>query len=995
RDHDEAHSLTRALAGLHTTGVRVDWQTFFTGTPARPTDLPTYPFRREPFWLTGRSPATEAASTGTLGQAMLTAKVEPADGEGVLFTGQAAPRTHPWLETCGVLDTLVLPPAAVVDLAVRVGDELGADVLSSLTCREPLVLARHTPTEIQLAVRPQDTEGRWEFTLYARPAGENASWTAYAEGTLTAGRSATPPPTAGTDGTPVRLPEEYAADTTRYGLHPLLLEEALATVPGGSASAGTVRVPVAWHDVRLHATGAEAVRVHHERVDEDTVALRLTDDAGQPVLTVGSVTFRELPEEEFAAGAAAALPLYRVEWETVALPDRGEPVRWAELGEGTDGYGDVSAVAEAVVSGVAIDAVRLWAGTSVDRDTVAELHRRTHETLALVQRYLADERLAEVPLVVITHGAVTTGVEELPDIAAAGTWGLLRSAQVEAPGRIVLLDLEHPPGTEQRERVEALLAAVLTAGEPQAAVRNGRLRVPRLQRSSAGTAQAQLSSVAWDPDGTVLITGGTGALGALVARHLAERHGVRRMLLLSRRGPAAPRAHRLVADLARLGVQAEAVACDVADRDALEKVLDAVPAAHPLTGVVHAAGVLDNGLLTDLTPQRVDAVLRPKADAAWHLHELTEGGDLSAFVLFSSSTAVLGGPGQGHYAAANAFLDALAGRRAADGLAATSIAWGLWDSADLHDTASHDSPTTAADDHDHDHDHGHGEDGTPDRAHGGNGTPDRTPGGNSRAHSGINACLSDAGRRRYAQEGFRAIRVSDGLRLLDAALTDGEAQLVALPFDTAAMRGNRQVPSVFHGLVPAPNRRGAAGPAAAHQASDTPAFVAKLAALPGTERQDALLGAVRAEVAAVLGHADSQGVAADRPFHSLGFDSMTAEDLRNRLVALTGLRLPSTLAFDHPNPEALAAHLLERMALSTDAGPLADLDRVEAALLAATDAQVRDAIAARLQDLLARTAGAGCAPGAPDTPDTAHEVAASLEDASAEDLIAFIDTQLG
>ncbi|MFI9605535.1 SDR family NAD(P)-dependent oxidoreductase, partial [Streptomyces sp. NPDC052043] len=368
------------------------------------------------------------------------------------------------------------------------------------------------------------------------------------------------------------------------------------------------------------------------------------------------------------------------------------------------------------------------------------------------------------------------------------------------------------------------------------------------------------------PDGTVLITGGTGGLGALFARHLVAEYGVRRLLLTSRRGMGAPGAAELAAELRGLGVEVTVAACDVADRAALAALLEAVPAEHPLTAVVHAAGVLDDGTLETLTPERCAAVLRPKADAAWNLHLLTRGLDLASFTLFSSLAGVLGNAGQGNYAAANAFLDALAARRRAEGRPATSLAWGPW--------------------------------GT----------------------DGMAGDLDAADLERLARLGVVPLTADAGLALFDAA--------VGLPgaFVAARLAPPRHpdgaVPHLLRGLLPRP-ARGAA------QASSAPrsALAGRLARLPEAARAQALTDLVREQVADVLGHSGPAGVDPGRPFKESGFDSLTAVELRNRLDAATGLRLPATLVFDHPTPDAVAALLYERLAPS---GPQPALARTDA-----------------------------------------------------------------
>ncbi|WP_406253663.1 type I polyketide synthase [Streptomyces atratus] len=371
-----------------------------------------------------------------------------------------------------------------------------------------------------------------------------------------------------------------------------------------------------------------------------------------------------------------------------------------------------------------------------------------------------------------------------------------------------------------------------------------------------------------DPAGTYLVTGATGTLGGLVARHLVTVRGVRSLLLLSRRGADAPGAAELVAELETAGARVSLVACDASDRDALAAALTTVPAAHPLTGIVHTAGVLDDGVISELDADRIDTVLRPKADAAWNLHELTlHHHELAEFAMFSSTAGIFGGPGQGNYAAANVFLDVLAQYRQARGLPATAVAWGMWEE-----------------------------------------------------RSGMTAHLGDAEIARMTRAGMQPLPSALGLSLLDAATAGGHALLVGTRLDLAAIRkqadteGTGVLP-LLQGLVKAPARK-ARGAAKAVEASS---FAQQLGALPAEQAQRTLLDLVRTHVAAVLGHASADTVQTGKAFRELGFDSLTAVEIRNRLNTATGLRLPSTLVFDYPTPDDLVDHLRSEL-LGLDAG---------------------------------------------------------------------------
>ncbi|MEG3632108.1 SDR family NAD(P)-dependent oxidoreductase, partial [Streptomyces poriticola] len=429
-------------------------------------------------------------------------------------------------------------------------------------------------------------------------------------------------------------------------------------------------------------------------------------------------------------------------------------------------------------------------------------------------------------------------------------------------------------------------------------------------------------------DGTVLITG-AGVLGGMLARHLVAEHGARDLVLASRRGAAAPGSADLVAELAAAGATVRFETCDVTDRAALDALLAKLTVEAPLTAVVHTAGALDDGVLTELGADRLPGVLRPKADAAWHLHELTAGRDLSAFVLFSSAAATLGTPGQANYAAANAFLDALAERRRAAGLPGTAAAWGLWVDA-----------------------------------------------------TGLTRHLDAADVARAGRNRIVPMAAAEGLALFDTVTATGEAVTVTARLDLATASA-APTPPLLHGLVATP-----AGPAAARPVTDAAALVARITALPAPERAPALLDVVRGQVADVLGHRGSDAVAPDRGFKELGFDSLTAVELRNRLGAATGLRLPTTIVFDHPNPAALADHLLDALLPSesdeaTADRIIAELARVESALGALpADGADRARVAAHLRELAGRW-DAGTTGGTPER--------AALDGVTADELFDLID----
>ncbi|WP_434974794.1 type I polyketide synthase, partial [Streptomyces violaceusniger] len=489
---------------------------------------------------------------------------------------------------------------------------------------------------------------------------------------------------------------------------------------------------------------------------------------------------------------------------------------------------------------------------------------------------LGDAGVGAAPLWVATRGAVSVGRSDgVVSPGQALVWGLGRVAALELPERWGgLVDL--PESVD--ERVLGRLAGVLAGagGEDQVAVRGSGVFGRRLVRAAAaGSATGSASEGSWSPGaGSVLVTGGTGALGARLARWLVA-NGAEHVVLTSRRGLNAPGAVGLRDELAASGARVTVAACDVADRDALAELLAGLPEELPLTAVVHAAGVLDDGVLDSLTPERFASVLRAKADAARHLDELTRDLDLSAFVLFSSITGSVGAAGQGNYAAANAYLDALAERRRAQGLPATSIAWGPW------------------------------------------------------AEGGMAG--DDAMERRMRREGMPPMAPESAVAALRQALELDDTAVTVADIDwenfARTLTAVRPSPLIAELAAAEAGQRAATGADTGQVVTDADSATPlgeRLRGLSRAERDRALLELVRTQVASVLGHGGAEAVEAGRAFKELGFDSLAAIELRNRLNAATGLRLAATLIYDYPNATALADHLRTEL-LGVDAAAGGDV----------------------------------------------------------------------
>ncbi|OAA18178.1 acyltransferase family protein, partial [Frankia sp. EI5c] len=813
-------------------------------------------------------------------------------------------------------------------------------------------------------------------------------------------------------------PEQLATAQTGFLLHPALLDAALHTIALDEGGDGTVTVPVGWSGVSTHApVPVGPLRVVLTTTDGDprTVGVDLLDEAGRPLTVVEALTVRPVdPHALVGTAGDAHRSLFRTTWQE--LPDGVPPEArsWAFVGTeplrvdapadeaGTHGgevtsaaavggtplgaspadvrmYPDLAALRAALDDGDEVPDIALVpviaAEAAAEPDAAAAARTAVREALALLRAWLADERLAGSSLVLITQGAIGT---DLPgdagpdDLHRSGVWGLVRSAQAEYPGRFLLVDCDRALASHLA--VPGVVLRALRADEPQVVLRAGRGYLPRLARVTATDLALPPDAAvpgsppvrALEPAGTVLVTGGTGTLGALTARHLVVAHGARNLLLVSRRGPAAPGADDLAADLTALGAQARIVAADLTDPVATRALIDTIPAERPLTAVIHTAGVLRDATLTGLTAEQLDAVLQPKITAAWNLHQASLDQPLTAFVLYSSLAGTLGTPGQANYAAANTYLDALAHHRHTAGLPATSLAWGLW----------------ATDD-------------------------------------GMDAALSAADRSRIARLGVHPIGVDEGLGLLDAALRSAQPVLVPARFDLAALRARAAgttpvgpaggaaggstgggLPAILRGLVPAAApHRAAAGQGAGPRLATT--LVDELAALAEEDREERVLTVVRELTAAVLGHPAVDAVPVDRGFSNLGLDSLTALELRNQLGQRTGLRLSATVIFDHPTPLALATHLYE--ALAADVGSpgdglyAAELTRLEAVIpVVSADPEARARLAGRLQALLAQV---GAADGhlTIDYSSSADPESFTdrLDEATDDEIFEFIESDLG
>ncbi|MFE0043045.1 SDR family NAD(P)-dependent oxidoreductase [Streptomyces albireticuli] len=893
----QTETLLAALGRLHAHAVPVDWSRVFTGSGARRVDLPTYPFQRRRYWLDDTAAHVPAGDEHPL----LTATTTVPGTERLLCTGHLSVTAQPWLSDHVVAGQVLVPAAAFADMVLHAGDACGLEVVEDFVLLAPLPLSGSgAGVQVQVVLGEPDASGRRTADVHSRPrkSGPLGAWTHHATGRLgpatgrgghDSGAFEWPPAEAvpvdltgayerladsghaygpafrgvtavwrGPDEevfAEVRLPGVASADAGRYGIHPALLDAALHASLLAAPLTGPARMPFAWRGMSVYAVGATALRVRVRATGTDTVAVDLTDPTGRPVAGVESLTTRPVPASTAATEANGTL--YGLRW--VGIPADGDRPSLSVTEPDDIGVRSVLPAAPGGRRNAPGTRVISLSPDASGAGPVADTHALTARALAVLQVHLSAPAAPGSRLVVVTRGATSTE----PDLPAAAVWGLVRSAQAEYPGRLTVVD------TDGRPESLRLLPAAVATGEPQLSLVEGAVRVPRL-------AGADYRPGGFPADGTVLVTGGTGALGGLLARHLVTRHHVRRLILLSRHGLRSTAARRLAAELEESGAHVDVIACDTADRPRLTAVVKTY--ARELSAVVHAAGVLDDGVLESLTPGRLATVLRPKADAAWNLHELTRHLPLSHFVLFSSAAGLLGTAGQANYASANAFLDALAHHRAALGLPALSLAWGPW--------------------------------------------------------AGEEGMAARVTARGQALDGvLRPVSPAQGLAMFDAALGSGETVLAPLLLDRSRRSGTagRPVPPPLRGLLRTA-RESAQGGSGEGPGITAGSWRERLAALPASDRQPTLLELVREEVATVLGHTGAASVPPGRPFAELGFDSLTGVQLRDRLSALTGLPLSAAVVFERPSAAELAGHLHEELRgalprTARPAQPLASLYR--------------------------------------------------------------------
>ncbi|MGW3570400.1 SDR family NAD(P)-dependent oxidoreductase, partial [Streptomyces sp. NPDC000941] len=910
RDEDGPTCLDRAAAELHVHGREIDWSRLVAdGAWA---ELPTYAWDPQRYWTEPDSSADAWGLLPRAGHPLLGVQLQSPDATRWTFRGEWSRTTAEWLPDHLVFGQVVVSGTTLAELcraalAVARPDRT-ADV-ADLLLLAPLTLPASGTVEVSVEVVAADPQAVPEVFVHSRPRGPESGaegWTLHA--TASAGEPATgafgPPPVWPEAAEPCWGPDTYArlaeaglgygpafqgvrsavrtgdgellarlslpshardvADP--YPVHPALLDAALQVAAAFDTS-GRVLLPVAVDRCELPPGNATDLIASVRRTGgtgtDITLDVVLWDPDGLPVGRLEGVRLRAADPAELRGAAESARHLYEVAWTAVATEsERGDG--WALLATSHEQVAAALSSLDPAGTGLrtadTVDAVpagtdtliRLWptVGTEAEPDTVTE--ELTAAGLAELRALLALPRnRAPSQVVWVTHGAVAAdGGDTVPGLAQSALWGLARSARTEHPELgLRLVDLDGPGPWP------ALPAAVAEPDEPELALRSGQLLAPRLVRARAPELGGRATVVL--TNGTVLVTGGLGAVGGHIARWLAKS-GVPRLVLTSRRGPDDPRCAEVTAELSALGAAVDVVACDIADETALAKVLGHIAGGRelPLRGVVHCAGLLADGVLAEQTPERFAEVLRPKVAGAVNLHRLTADTPLDLFLLVSSAAGVVGNAGQSNYAAANAFLDQLAHHRRALGLPGVSVSFGPW--------------------------------------------------------SGAGLAAEHADLERMARSGYRALTPDQACELVELSLSHRAPHLVAWALDRSRLRDTfthdgGPAAALWRTLLPAPEAaRGRA------------ALADRLARLPETEQAERVRSLIREEAARVLGLRSPDAIRPDQPLRELGMDSLMAVELRNRIGARLGSRLAATVLFDHPTTARLADHLLNTVFASAD-----------------------------------------------------------------------------
>ncbi|MEU0538449.1 type I polyketide synthase [Nocardia sp. NPDC005978] len=861
RRRDAVSSALESVAAAFVAGVAVDWSTVIGGGEL--VDLPTYAFERKRYWLDAVSTG-DARGLGVRGcdHAVLGAVVEsPSAGE-VIFTGRLS--SNGWVRDHAVGSVVLVPGAALAEWVLFAGDRFECGAVRELVLQAPLVVPAPVGVDIRVVVGAAgELDGSRRVEVFSRPEHAEGDWTSHALGVVepdsgqpagAAVPGAWPPVAAepvsigdfyaecaergygygpafqglksvwrcgGEVFAEAVLPETAADGADRFMIHPALLDAVMQAagfldvpVPDGQ-----ILLPFAWERIRVHALGARAVRARLRAAGDHRVEIVVEDGAGRSVaeatLTVRAVDPSDLP------GVGADDVVYTVGWKpTTLLPDSGEGQTRHLLRCEWRWDSDPDGLREGLHSIVEDLRSRLRSADPQD-------------TIVVVTRQLIH---------VIDSDAVHPGGE--------ATWGLLRSVQNEYPGRIVLVDTDDGDDT-------VISKAIRARGGTQVAIREGRHLTPRIQRAGASRPTPP-SPLRTGVRGTVLITGGTGVVGAALARHLVEQQGASHILLVSRTGSTSTASMSLCEELHSHGAVVDSVACDVSDRASLRRVLDTIPGDAPLVGIVHAAGVLADSSFDELTAQDLDGVLGAKAGGAWNLHELTAGDELEFFILCSSLSAAIGTPGQAGYAAANGFLDGLAEYRRALGLPATSIAWGLWES-----------------------------------------------------ETGMGGALVAADNGRLGRWGIGSISPAHALAGLDRALAGHRARTIVASLDLDRLRTSSAKSGMFEMFGHSPGGTRTRLPDGREATGEQDDLLAEVAAMSPEQRLEKIRDVVLDELSVALGYADPGEIDPSRSFQDLGVDSLSAMEFRNGISAVTGIRVSPGAIFDYETPDDLINYISE------------------------------------------------------------------------------------